>query len=149
MAPTPQRDRRHRRSVRKLNTQYRGMRKTTDVLSFPFHDELAPGAAPDVVEDDDEDMLNLGDIVISMPYVARKASKPEAVESGPGVAAAMAPLDCVDGRVQLLVIHGLCHLLNYDHETEDEFEDMAAVEDRLLAARAEWLAERGGEGVGR
>ena len=47
----------------------------------------------------------------------------------------------VDARIQLLLIHGLCHLLNYDHETDEDFEDMVAVEEKLLAARRAWLAE--------
>ena len=54
----------------------------------------------------------------------------------------MAPETSVDARIQLLLIHGLCHLLNYDHETDEDFETMVAVEEKLLAARRAWLAER-------
>jgi probable rRNA maturation factor len=128
-------------TVRKLNTQFRGVRRSTDILSFPFHDELSPGTAPTEVDVDDEDELNLGDMVVSVAYVARKASKAGSRNEGPGVAHAMEHLTAIDDRIQLLVIHGLCHLLNYDHETEDEFAEMAVVEDRLLRVRERWLTD--------
>ncbi len=128
-------------TVRKLNTQFRGVRRSTDILSFPFHDELSPGTAPTEVDSNDEDELNLGDMVVSVAYVARKAAKAGSRNEGPGVAHAMEHLTAIDDRIQLLVIHGLCHLLNYDHETEDEFADMAAVEDRLLRARERWITD--------
>lgn len=127
--------------VRKLNTQFRGVPSSTDILSFPFHDELPPGAVSDEVDLNDEDELNLGDMVVSVEYVARKAAEASPTKSdGPGVAHAMDHLTDVEARVQLLVIHGLCHLLNYDHESEAEFAEMAAVEDRLLRERDRWLA---------
>ena len=128
-------------TVRKLNTQFRGVRRSTDILSFPFHDELSPGTAPTEVDASDEDELNLGDMVVSVAYVARKAAKAGSRNEGPGVAHAMEHLTAIDDRIQLLVIHGLCHLLNYDHETEGEFAEMAAVEDRLLRARERWITD--------
>mmetsp|Transcript_28367 Transcript_28367/g.84933 ORF Transcript_28367/g.84933 Transcript_28367/m.84933 type:complete len:198 (-) Transcript_28367:15-608(-) len=129
-------------TVRKLNTQFRGIRKSTDILSFPFHDELAPGEAATLPRDD-EDLLNLGDMVVSLPYVKRRAEADAgAPEEGRGVACAMAPERSVDARVQLLVIHGLCHLLNYDHETDEDFEEMVAKEEELLEARRAWLAAK-------
>ena len=128
-------------TVRKLNTQFRGVRRSTDILSFPFHDELSPGTAPTEVDASDEDELNLGDMVVSVAYVARKAAKAGSRNEGPGVAHAMEHLTAIDDRIQLLVIHGLCHLLNYDHETEGDFAEMAAVEDRLLRARERWITD--------
>ena len=127
-------------TVRRYNTQFRGVRKATDILSFPFHDDLEPGAAPRAVDRHDEDELNLGDMVVSVAYVARKAAKASAPLAGPGVAHAMNHVTDVEARVQMLVIHGLCHLLNYDHEDEAEFADMAAAEDHLLRERDRWLA---------
>ena len=131
-------------TIRKYNTQFRGMRKSTDILSFPFHDELAPGALPDAVDRDDEDDLNLGDMVVSVPYVRRRAEKDGGRDHAPGrgVAAAMAPVADVEERIHMLLVHGLCHLLNYDHETEDEFEDMVALEDELLATYRDWRQRR-------
>ena len=102
---------------------------------------MSPGTAPTEVDASDEDELNLGDMVVSVAYVARKAAKAGSRNEGPGVAHAMEHLTAIDDRIQLLVIHGLCHLLNYDHETEDDFAEMAAVEDRLLRARARWLTD--------
>ena len=71
-------------TVRKLNTQFRGVRRSTDILSFPFHDELSPGTAPTEVDASDEDELNLGDMVVSVAYVARKAAKAGSRNEGPG-----------------------------------------------------------------
>ena len=132
-------------TIRKLNTQFRGKRKSTDILSFPFHDEHEAGALPDCVDRSEEDELNLGDMVVSVPYVLRRAlrdgGRPD--DSGHrGVAAAMAPVEDVEERVQMLLVHGLCHLLNYDHETEEDFESMVALEEDLLETLREWRAAR-------
>jgi rRNA maturation RNase YbeY len=126
-------------TVRRLNRDYRGVAKTTDILSFPFHDELAPGAAPDAVDASNPDLLNLGDLVVSVPYVLRVAERDGGRAAAPadgerGVAAALAPLASVTARLEVLVVHGLCHLLNYDHESDADFEAMVAVEDACLRA---------------
>ena len=52
--------------MRKLNAQYRGMKQSADILSFPFFDELQAGDLPEVEAEDD---MNLGDMVLSVPYV--------------------------------------------------------------------------------
>ena len=54
----------------------------------------------------------------------------------------MAPVADVEERIHMLLVHGLCHLLNYDHETEDEFEDMVALEDELLETYRDWRQRR-------
>lgn len=41
---------------------------------------------------------------------------------------------CSQERVSLLIVHGLIHLLGYDHETDEDFEAMVAVEERVLEA---------------
>ena len=45
------------------------------VLSFSFHDEMGPGDLPDAVSRDDVDLLNLGDLAISLPYVPARVLK--------------------------------------------------------------------------
>ena len=90
----------------------------TDVLSFPI-DELIPGtpeqpSGPGV----------LGDIVIC-PQVART----DAEEAGRSL----------DEHVQFLAVHGLLHLLGYDHATEGEYARMFALQDELLDT---WRAAR-------
>lgn len=79
--------------MKELNLQFRGKKKTTDVLSFPF-------------EADDFDQSNnyLGDIAIS----AEQAQK-QATENG---------LD-FELEVKQLILHGILHLCGYDHETDD------------------------------
>ena len=137
-------------TIRQMNSDFRGKRKSTDILSFPFHDDLGPGEAPDVVPRDVEDLLNLGDMVVSLPYVARRAKADAskgaiaADDDGRGVAAAMAHVTSVDERVQMLIAHGLCHLLQYDHETDEEFEEMIEREEELLGVlRGCWSGSGG------
>lgn len=88
-----------------LNRDYRGRDKPTNVLSFPF--EAPPGVTSDL----------LGDLVICAPVVAR-----EAAEQGKPLAA----------HWTHMVVHGVLHLLGYDHEEEHEAERMEALEVELL-----------------
>lgn len=75
-------------NIRRLNRQFRGVDKATDVLSFPA---------------DDTDKLNLGDIAISVETAAIQAK-----ENGL----------TLDEEVAQLILHGLLHLCGYDHETD-------------------------------
>lgn len=75
--------------MRKLNREYRGKDKTTDVLSFPQGGPC--GAA----------LCSLGDIVISVPQTIRQAGEYGAT---------------FYEELARLLIHGLLHLLGYDHE---------------------------------
>jgi len=74
--------------MKKINSEHRGVDSSTDVLSFPF---------------EDIPMAPLGSLVISADYVKRLAS-----ELG----------HSQDDEFCLLFIHGLLHLLGYDHETD-------------------------------
>lgn len=94
-------------NVRSLNASYRGLDKPTNVLSFPS------GSAPR------GGVITLGDIVIAAGTVAR-----EAVEQG------MEPAQ----HLQHLVVHGLLHLLGFDHETDTEAAEMEALEIEVLSA---------------
>lgn len=82
--------------VRQLNRQYRDEDQTTDVLSFP-----AGGPMPGVAEA----AAYLGDIAIAVPVAEQQA-----VAQGHPVVA----------ELQLLAVHGVLHLLGYDHLDEDE-----------------------------
>jgi probable rRNA maturation factor len=75
-----------------LHQRYMGEEGPTDVLSFPLDEE---GGHPD------EGPRMLGDVVIC-PEVAASQS------------------DDLDAELRLLLVHGILHLLGYDHETEDE-----------------------------
>lgn len=93
-----------------LNLLYRGMDKPTNVLSFPF--ELPPGPS---VDDPIADLL--GDLVICAEVV-----RTEALEQGKEPIAHWAHI----------VLHGVLHLLDYDHITESEAAEMEALETTLL-----------------
>jgi probable rRNA maturation factor len=92
-------------AMRRLNRDWRGKDYATDVLSFPADDD-APrvrGLVP-----------HLGDIVIAEGVAARQAR-----EAGHAVAT----------ELKVLALHGLLHLLGYDHESDEG--EMARVERRL------------------
>lgn len=81
-------------TLRELNQQYRGEDRATDVLSFPA------GPAPPGV---DELESYLGDIAISLTTAARQAKEKE---------------HATEAEVQLLTVHGVLHLLGYDHVSD-------------------------------
>lgn len=98
-------------AIQALNAEWRGKDKPTNVLSFPAFPTTRGGQLPPM----------LGDIVLAAETVAREAAE----ENKP-----------VENHVSHLVIHGLLHLLGYDHETDDEAEEMEAVERAALARLA-------------
>ncbi len=81
--------------IRELNRKYRGKDKPTDVLSFPMGEEFGG-------------RLILGDIVISLDTAQRQAE-----ELG----------DTLESVVEKLLIHGIVHLLGYNHEIGGEEEE--------------------------
>ncbi len=97
--------------IRELNAGWRGKDKATNVLSFPAFPETQSGPLPPL----------LGDIVLAAETVASEA----ALEGKP-----------LDNHISHLVVHGLLHLLGYDHEAETEAEEMEALERRILARLA-------------
>lgn len=98
--------------VQSLNRKFRGKDKPTNVLSFPAPPVLSP-AFPG-----GEAGLALGDIVFGFETVAREAG-----EQG----------KTFDAHLQHLAVHGLLHLLDYDHQSDDEAETMEAYERQILA----------------
>lgn len=96
--------------VRELNRRYRGQDKATNVLSF---------AALDDAELPAEGPILLGDVV-----VAYETTAAEAVAEGKSLT----------NHLSHLVVHGVLHLLGYDHEVEAEAEEMEGRERALLAA---------------
>ncbi|MFB9978873.1 rRNA maturation RNase YbeY [Mesorhizobium kowhaii] len=97
--------------VRTLNAGWRGKDNPTNVLSFPAFPLVQGAPLPPM----------LGDIVLAAETVAREA----ALEDKP-----------VENHITHLVIHGLLHLLGYDHETDAEAEAMEAIERASLARLA-------------
>ncbi len=95
---------------RSLNLQYRGLDRPTNVLSFPF--DPPPGIP-------DQDQLGdlLGDLVVCAPVVRREALE-----------------QCKEARAHWahLVVHGVLHLLDYDHLTDREAAEMEGLETAIL-----------------
>ncbi|WP_218353963.1 rRNA maturation RNase YbeY [Alteromonas lipotrueiana] len=92
-----------------LNHQFRGKDKPTNVLSFPF--ESPPGM----------EMPLLGDLVVCAPIISREAN-----EQNKQVAHHYAHM----------IVHGILHLLGYDHIDDAQAEEMEALEIRILAELA-------------
>ena len=80
--------------IQEFNKMYRGKNSATDVLSFPIESDMIV----------DNHIMPLGSIVISADFVKQKA-----VEFN----------HSTEDEFVLLFIHGLLHLLGYDHETDN------------------------------
>lgn len=96
--------------VRALNRDYRGKDKPTNVLSFPqtdFTDDAGIG-----------DIVSMGDIILACETVMREAKEQEKTAAA---------------HFTHLVVHGVLHLLGYDHEEEEEAETMEKLEISVLA----------------
>lgn len=94
------------RAMARLNQRYRGMAQSTDVLSFPMREGLFSSLSPTL----------LGDVVISAETADRQAR-----------AAGRSLRD----ELAALLIHGILHLLGYDHQTPSEARRMKRLERRL------------------
>jgi len=99
------------RRLRDLNRAWRGIDKPTNVLAFPADDAVSDGAAGGPPR-------QLGDVILAYETVtaeARAQGKP------------------VDAHLSHLVVHGVLHLLGFDHQSAAEAADMEAVEIAILA----------------
>jgi probable rRNA maturation factor len=101
-----------------LNRDYRNKDAATDVLSFPLEEEMDGESEPEVIGGPTERML--GDIVISIEKVVEQAG-----EYG----------HSIERELAFLAVHGMLHLLGYDHETDAAAERiMRSEEKRILIA---------------
>ncbi len=99
-------------SLRDLNQKFRQVFSETDVLSFP--------AGPAPINNDGNDSVGkyLGDILIAYPYAKRVAQRQNLN---------------VEDTLCMLLVHGLLHLLGYDHDTEAAKQAMWVEQARALA----------------
>lgn len=107
--------------IAKLNKEFRNIDKQTDVLSFPNLDKQA-NQSLDLFDDErniDDGMLFLGDIVI-----CKKIAYAQAKEYG----------HSKRREVCFLALHGLLHLLGYDHIEKDDEKLMNETADKILKA---------------
>ncbi|MBE7471213.1 MAG: rRNA maturation RNase YbeY [Anaerolineae bacterium] len=98
-------------TVQQINAQYRGIDAPTDVLSF----ENTPD--PDFPELDETEAGHLGDIIIAYPVAAAQAA---------------AAGHTAQNEVILLAVHGLLHLLGFDHDTPENKEKMWQTQRQIM-----------------
>ncbi|MEO8878444.1 MAG: rRNA maturation RNase YbeY [Polyangiaceae bacterium] len=105
------------KQIHKLNKDYRGKDRPTDVLAFAMREGEFGAISPDEARGKVGELL--GDVIVSLATAARQAR-----ERG------VAPLD----EVTMLIAHGILHLLGWDHETAAKDRAMRKETDRLVAA---------------
>jgi len=94
------------RDIARWNRAYRGKKGATDVLSFPVHarnGHRPRGGSPEFFSAETRGAAYVGDIAIA-PAVAKR----NAVRFG----------RTVDDELRILILHGMLHLLGFDHETD-------------------------------
>ncbi|MFC1995785.1 rRNA maturation RNase YbeY [Chloroflexota bacterium] len=105
--------------VKQLNRSYRGKDEPTDVLAFsmlPSGGEIGTDLPPFIMPPDG--VRHLGEVIISYPQAVIQA------EEHP---------HSVNREITILIIHGVLHLLGYDHDTPDAERQMRAREVELLS----------------
>lgn len=95
-------------TLRDLNRRYRGIDEPTDVLSFGLESAEPFVSPPDGVH-------RLGEVIVSFPTAERQA---------------------LEAELAHLVVHGVLHLLGYDHQRPEDAQAMRAREDALLGGAA-------------
>lgn len=93
-------------AIQALNQQFLGVDAPTDVLSFPSDETNPETGSP-----------YLGDIIVSYPRAKQQAESAS---------------ETISDELQLLVVHGMLHLLGYDHAEPDEKAAMWAVQQKAL-----------------
>lgn len=104
------------KTIKSYNAQYRKKNKATDILSFPFYPSLKAGERIKAATPEEK---NLGDLIISAEYVQKAAKELKTT---------------LEKRIQVLLVHGICHLLGYDHIKDEDYTIMHRKELALLRA---------------
>ncbi len=121
-------------AIHEINREYRNVDRATDVLSFPtvnYPAGVTAGQADALLRRELDDELNacmLGDLILSVPHVLAQA---EEYGHSP------------ERECAYLLVHGLCHLMGYDHIEEDDKRRMREMEEKILTAIGQ---TRDGEG---
>lgn len=108
-------------TVRGLNSRYRGQDQATDVLSFALEADAGIDASGFVMPPGET--AHLGDVIISYPRAAAQAAE----RNHP-----------VEDELALLVVHGVLHLLGYDHDRPAKEREMKSLERRVLSTAGGW-----------
>ncbi|XP_058379302.1 endoribonuclease YbeY isoform X1 [Diceros bicornis minor] len=104
------------KNIQHINRVYRERNIPTDVLSFPFHENLKAGEIP---QPDFPDDYNLGDIFLGVEYIFQQCKENE---------------DYYD-ILTVTATHGLCHLLGFTHSTEAEWQKTRRAFDDVTSSR--------------
>ena len=118
-------------TIAELNGKWMEKEGPTDVLAFPM-DEMRPGK---VNEDPEEGIL--GDLVLC-PSVAEEQARRQQADGRPSYT--------VQDELDLLTVHGILHLLGYDHAEPEEHEEMFGLQATLLE---QWRADGSARGGAR
>ena len=96
------------KEIQRINKEYRGIDKVTDVISFALEDSI---------DNINMDMRILGDIYICIPKMMEQAS---------------AYGHSMKRELSFLTVHGLLHLLGYDHMNKEEEKEMFGLQELIL-----------------
>lgn len=107
------------KTMQAYNRDYRNQDKPTDILSFPLHTDIKAGER---IVPEWEEEKNLGDIIIAPQYVMDDLPRWE---------------QSFEERMRVLLVHGICHLLGYDHIEDEDYKLMHAQETLLLEKLAD------------
>ena len=99
--------------IHQINRDYRHIDRVTDVISFAFLDN----------EDRENILKNEGDVVLGDIYICLDVAKRQAEEYG----------HSLNRELRFLFIHGLLHLLGYDHMTKEDEEIMFPLQEKILS----------------
>jgi probable rRNA maturation factor len=101
--------------VKELNKTYRGKDEPTDVLAFAAREEDGADLPPFVQPPDG--VLHLGEVIIGYPQAVKQAEE---------------HMHSIKREIAILVIHGVLHLLGYEHDEPEPARKMAAREAEVL-----------------
>ena len=103
-------------AIQCFNRDFRSKDEPTDILSFPFHPDLQAGQTIIAETEDDK---NVGDLIISLEYIKELCEQENKT---------------INEHLRTLLCHGICHLLGYDHYTEQT--------DKIMKEKENWLAAK-------
>ena len=101
--------------IKKINKQFRGIDRATDVLSFPMFEKEELQEKIKNEDFNNEDIL--GDIVISIEKVQQQAKEYE---------------HSFERELSYMIVHGFYHLMGYDHIQEEDKKEMRPKEEKIL-----------------
>ena len=100
------------RKVKELNRKFRGQDKTTNVLSFPLYGpEVDLESLPKLGK-----TVPLGDVIVSYPVARMEAARDNML---------------VDHKIAHLVVHGVLHIVGFDHQDPVQTRQMERLEDEI------------------